>query len=174
MQHPTLTERIVPIGKVLKTRGLTGELVVFPYLNDLSFYRDLHKVVVYQDDGSAQRHSVQQAQVAGEQIRLRLEGYRSCETVRPLVGRELHVPRDEIPPAAEETFYWFDLAGLAVYTETGEYIGCIDDFFPTGSNEVLVVRDGARESLLPFIKDIILAIDTEQGWLRVRAIPGLL
>jgi 16S rRNA processing protein RimM len=165
---------MVPIGKVLKTRGLTGELVVFPYLTDLSFYRDLQKVVVYQDDGSVRHHGVQQAQAAGEQIRLRLEGYSSCETVRPLVGRELHVPRDELPPVAEHTFYWFDLAGLSVYTETGEYVGHIDDFFPTGSNEVLVVRDGARESLLPFIKDIILAIDTEQGWLRVRAIPGLL
>lgn len=174
MLPPTLAERIVPIGKVLKTRGLAGELVVFPYLNDLSFYRDLQKVAVYQDDGSVRRHDVHQAHVAGERIWLRLEGYSSCETVQPFVGRELHVPRGELPPADEHTFYWYDLAGLSVYTETGEYIGQIAEFFPTGSNEVLVVRDGLRESLLPFIKDVILAIDTEQGWLRVRAIPGLL
>jgi len=63
---------------------------------------------------------------------------------------------------------------LAVYTQEGDFLGRVEDFFPTGSNEVLVVRDGAREILLPFIKDVILAVDDTQGSLRVRVIPGLL
>jgi ribosomal 30S subunit maturation factor RimM len=31
-----------------------------------------------------------------------------------------------------------------------------------------------QETLLPFIKDVILVVDAAQGILQVRAIPGLL
>jgi len=63
---------------------------------------------------------------------------------------------------------------LTVFTEDGACLGCVEEFFQTGSNEVLVVRQGAQETLLPFIKDVILAVDAVQGLLHVRAIPGLL
>jgi 16S rRNA processing protein RimM len=91
-----------------------------------------------------------------------------------LVGCDLYVRRADLPPPAAGEFYWFDLDGLAVYTEEGECLGRVEEFFPTGSNEVLIVRQGSRETLLPFIKDVVLAVDQAQGILRVRAIPGLL
>jgi 16S rRNA processing protein RimM len=93
---------------------------------------------------------------------------------RTLVGCDLYVGRDELPPPPEGEFYWFDLEGLLVYTEEGLCLGRVEEFFPTGSNEVLVVRQGVRETLLPFIKDVILSVDAAQGKLHVRAIPGLL
>jgi 16S rRNA processing protein RimM len=91
-----------------------------------------------------------------------------------LAGLEGYVKRGELPPPPEGDFYWFDLEGLTVYTETGECLGRIEEFFPTGSNAVLVVRQGTQETLLPFIRDVILAIDGARGTLQVRAIPGLL
>jgi 16S rRNA processing protein RimM len=91
-----------------------------------------------------------------------------------LTGLEGYVKRGALPPPPEGDFYWFDLEGLTVYTEAGDYLGRIEEFFPTGSNAVLVVRKGTQETLLPFIKDVILAIDEAQGTLRIRALPGLL
>jgi 16S rRNA processing protein RimM len=93
---------------------------------------------------------------------------------RSLTGLDLCVRRDELPPPPEGDFYWFDLEGLSVFTEDGECLGRVEEFFPTGSNEVLVVRKGSQETLLPFIKDVILAVDEARGILHVRAVPGLL
>jgi 16S rRNA processing protein RimM len=84
------------------------------------------------------------------------------------------VPRAELPPPLEGQFYWFDLDGLTVYTEEGECLGRVEEFFPTGSNEVLIVRKGGQETLLPFIKDVVLTVDEARRILHVRAIPGLL
>jgi len=84
------------------------------------------------------------------------------------------VEREALPPPPEGEFYWWDLEGLTVYTEDGECLGRVEEFFPTGSNEVLVVRMGQQETLLPFIKEVIVAVDATQGLMRVRAIPGLL
>ena len=166
-------ERMVPIGRVVKTHGLAGDILVYPYLPDLAFYPTMPRVLIYRDDGQSQSPAVRHASVVGERIRLHLEGYDSLTTVQPLVGRDLHVPRGDLPPVGEHDYYWYDLVGLSVYTDEGALLGSIVDFFPTGSNQVLVVRDGEREILLPFIKDVIMHIDTTQGRVDVRAIPGL-
>jgi 16S rRNA processing protein RimM len=170
-----ITERrLVAIGRVLHAHGTKGEVVVDPYLHDMSYYDRLREVAIGRKDGQLQAHRVQQVRTAGERLLVQLEACSSAEAARPLSGADLYAPRDELPPPGTGEYYWFDLEGLAVYTQEGDFLGRVEDFFPTGSNEVLVVRDGAREILLPFIKDVILAVDDTQGSLRVQAIPGLL
>jgi 16S rRNA processing protein RimM len=166
--------RPVPIGRVLHPHGLGGELLVESYLHDLACFDRLVEVGVRCPDGQLQSCRVLHIRRMGERLLLQLEGCSSQEMARSLTGCDLCVERDELPPPPDGEFYWFDLEGLTVYTEDGVCLGRVEEFFPTGSNEVLVVRQGVRETLLPFIKDVILAVDATQGRLHVRAIPGLL
>jgi 16S rRNA processing protein RimM len=166
--------RPVPIGRVLHSHGLGGEILVEPYLNDLTCFERLRKVAALLTDGHFQSHQVLDIRRMGEKLLLQLEGCVSQEMARSLVGCDLCVGRDELPPPPDGDFYWFDLEGLLVYTEDGLCLGRVEEFFPTGSNDVLVVRQGVQETLLPFIKDVILAVDAAQGTMHVRAIPGLL
>lgn len=159
---------------MLHPHGLGGELLVEPYLNDLACFDRLHEVAVLRADGCLQSYRIIHIRRMGERLLLHLDGYVSQEMARSLTGCELCVGREELPPRPEGEFYWFDLEGLTVYTEDGACLGRVEEFFPTGSNEVLVVRQGTQETLLPFIKDVILAVDAAQGLLHVRAIPGLL
>jgi 16S rRNA processing protein RimM len=149
-------------------------VLVEPYLNDLTCYQHLWEVAVLLADGQFHSYRVTQVRRVGGRLLLQVEGCGSREMVQPLVGFDLYVRRDELPPAPEGEFYWFDLEGLTVYTEDGQYLGQVVEFFPTGSNEVLIVRKGSQETLLPFIKDVVLAVDEARGILHVRAIPGLL
>jgi len=149
-------------------------MVVFPYLHDLAYYRQVREVRIEREDHSVQGHGVRYATIAGDHILLSLEGCGSREAVRPLIGQDLQVPRAELPPVGDGECYWFDLEGLVVYTDEERFLGRVTDFFPTGSNEVLVVRDGPCEVLIPFIRDVIIGVDERQGCLRVRAMPGLL
>jgi 16S rRNA processing protein RimM len=164
----------VPIGRVLHPHGLEGEMLVEPYIKDLACFDRLREVAVLLADGRFQSHRVTHIRRMGERLLLQFEGYASRDMARSLTGCDLCVQRDELPPPAEGEFYWFDLEGLTVYTEDGVCLGRVEEFFPTGSNEVLVVRQGVEETLLPFIKDVILAVDTAQRTLHVRVIPGLL
>jgi 16S rRNA processing protein RimM len=143
-------------------------------LNDLACYNRLHKVAILRAEGYAESYRIEHVRRAGDRLILQIEGCGSIDTVRALVGLEFSVRRDELPPPAEGEFYWADLEGLMVYTEEGDCLGRVEEFFPTGSNEVLVVRQGSQETLLPFIKDIIIAIDGTGGTMHIRALPGLL
>jgi 16S rRNA processing protein RimM len=170
----TFKARPVPIGRVLHPHGTAGEMLFEPYLSDLTCYDRLCDVATLSADGQWQGYRVEHIRRAGERLLLRLEGCLSIDTARPLAGHDLYVRRDELPAPKAGEFYWFDLEGLSVYTEDEAYLGRVEEFFPTGSNEVLVVRKGAQETLLPFIKDVIVAVDESRGILHVRALPGLL
>jgi 16S rRNA processing protein RimM len=174
MGKGTLATRPVPIGRVLHPHGLGGEMLVEPYLNDLACFAHVGEVAVRRADGEFHSHRVTHMRRSGERLLLQLEGCVSQDMARSLAGCDLCVPRDALPPPPDGEFYWFDLEGLTVYTEDDTCLGRVEEFFPTGSNEVLVVRQGVQETLLPFIKDVILAVDATQGILRVRVIPGLL
>lgn len=160
--------------RILHPHGTSGEILVEPYLNDLACYEHLDEVAIRTADGRSRTYRIVHVRRAGERLLIQLEGCCSIETVRSLMGLEFYVRREELPPPAEGEFYWFDLEGLTVFTEGGDCLGRVEEFFPTGSNVVLVVRKGAQETLLPFIKDVIVAVDDARGTLQVRAIPGLL
>jgi 16S rRNA processing protein RimM len=159
---------------VLHPHGIGGAMLLQPYLNDLTCYQQLIEIALPLTDGQFQRYRITHMRRVGERILLQLDGCVSREMARLLTGSDIYVEREALPPAPAGEFYWWDLEGLTVFTENGECLGRVEEFFPTGSNEVLVVRKGQQETLLPFIKEVILAVDATQGIMQVHVIPGLL
>lgn len=81
-----------------------------------------------------------------------------------LLGLEIHVPRDALPPAKPGEFYWADLEGLRVVTVDGVALGTVSHLFSTGANDVLVARDDERERMIPFVQpQYVTAIDLDAG-----------
>ena len=48
-------------------------------------------------------------------------------------------------------YYWADLVGLEVLTESGQSLGQVHGLLETGANDVLDVR-GDRDRLIPFVQ----------------------
>lgn len=74
-----------------------------------------------------------------------------------------------------DEYFVADLIGLAVRDEDGAEIGTLKDVMETGANDVYVIEmtDG-RELLLPAIKQCVLEVDVEAGFVRVHILEGLL
>ena len=71
-------------------------------------------------------------------------------------------------------YYIADLIGLEVYTESGEYLGKVDDIYNTGSNDIYVVKDDlGKQKLLPGIDEVIKKVDLDEGKIIVNLIEGL-
>jgi 16S rRNA processing protein RimM len=54
-----------------------------------------------------------------------------------------------------------------VVNEQGLRLGCVKSLIETGANEVLVVADGERERLLPFVEQVVKGVDVAGGLIRV-------
>ena len=113
-----------------------------------------------------QERAVAEARTQGRAIVARLYGCEDRDTAAGLRGREVAVPREQLPQTRANEYYWADLIGLRVVNEAGREFGQVVRILETGANDVLVVQ-GERERLIPFIEDVIAGVDLQGGLVRV-------
>ena len=104
---------------------------------------------------------------------LKLEGIDSPEDARPFRGQPMFVPRESVPSLPQGEYYYFQLLDMQVYTPQGDYLGRISEIMQTGSNDVYVVTDGDRETLVPALDDVIRAVNVEGHRMVVDLPEGL-
>ncbi len=104
---------------------------------------------------------------------VKLVGIDTRDQAEGLKGGELVIHPEELPELPQGEFYHFQLLGMSVEDEDGHYLGTLEDIFPTGSNDVYVVRSGGEEILLPAIDEVIRQVDPEKKRMVVRILEGL-
>ena len=117
--------------------------------------------------------TVQGSRVDGPRATVQFEEVRTREEAEALVGAVLTLPRSEAPPLPEGSFYQVDLVGLRVETGEGEPLGDVAGILETRGVDVLVVRRGGGEWLLPVARAFVLAVDLPGRRLVVRLPEGL-
>lgn len=75
-------------------------------------------------------------------------------------GSELSVPAAELPPPNEDSYYVFQLVGLAVEEEGGRSLGRVADVAPGVANDILELDSGLA---LPMVADCISEVDLVAG-----------
>jgi len=163
----------IAIGKILRPRGIRGELKVMPFAASPERFARLDRVYVESPRGSVHRCRVVQVRQQGRFFNLKLEGIDTIEDAEVLRNGFLLIDRSEIPSLPEGFFYVFELVGMEVRTETGRRLGEIHEVLDLPANDVYVVRDGAREFLIPAVRDIVRRIDTSSGVMIVDDRKGL-
>lgn len=97
---------------------------------------------------------------------VRFEGVADRGAADRLRG-ELRVSRAEARTG--DGHLWSDLIGMHVTTPDGVPLGEVADVLRAGGADVLVVRDGEREVLLPALESVIREVDREGR--RIVAVP---
>lgn len=110
---------------------------------------------------------VEHAKAQGRTVVAKFPGCDDRDAAALYRGREVAIPRDAFPAAAENEFYWADLVGLAVVNVAGEELGTVAEVFETGANDVLVVVDGERQRLIPFTAQVVQKVDLAGKAIRV-------
>lgn len=96
-------------------------------------------------------------------------GGRTVIAVDPPVprGSELSVARESLPPPEEDSYYAFQLVGLAVEEEGGRALGRVREVAPGVANDVLELDTGLA---LPLVEACVRAVDLGAGTIVVA--PG--
>jgi 16S rRNA processing protein RimM len=106
-----------------------------------------------------------------------LKGITSLSLGEMLVGSEIFIEKRILPDLEEGSYYWYDIIGISVFTTDDQYIGRVKSIIPTGSNDVLVVKDPNRdkdnEVLIPVLESVVLEIDLKDKTMRVDLPDGL-
>lgn len=97
----------------------------------------------------------------------------SINDVEKFKGMILKVEENQLQDLEEGEFYLHQIIGLDVI-ENDQKIGTIKEVLSYGPNDVWVVkRPNQNDLLLPYLKDVILNVDLEQGAVQVSVPEGL-
>ena len=156
-------ERRVLLGKIVGVFGVKGWVKLQSHTEPreaLLAYRPW----LLRQRGSEREIKPLEGRLQGRGLVARLPGCDSREAAETLIGTEIWIDRSALPRTAPGEYYWVDLEQLAVQTVEGVALGRVSHLFSTGSNDVLAVRDGERERLIPFLHDdVVKQVDLEAG-----------
>ncbi len=161
------------IGKITRTHGVRGELKVLEGEGCSGAWRQLAEVFIGDDPSKCRPYQVTRVAGGGKFAILGLREITSMDEANCLRGKEVFVARDQLPEPEEDAFYADDLLGLAVENVAGVRLGKLVEIFDNGAHEVYVVRQGARELLLPAVEDVVQGIYPDEGRIVVNPPPGL-
>ena len=140
-------DRLVQVGRVGRPHGTDGAFVVEQASDDDRRWEVGATLIV---DGAPARVTLMR-RVGGGRRAIRLD--------RPVPrGAELSVRFADLPTPEPDSYYAFQLVGLAVFDDAGASAGVVSEVLPGPANDNLELDDGR---LVPLIEDAIREIDLE-------------
>lgn len=164
----------INIGKILRPRGVCGEVKVLPLTDIPGRFDQLDEVYVEMAADETQTLVIEEVKSYKGCVYLRFQGLDSAEAAEALRGKYLQVDRGQSPELSENEFYHFEIIGAAVYTEDDAYLGAVSEILETGARDILVVQGVDREYLIPFHPDLVTHIDRKAARITVHPLEGLL
>lgn len=154
----------VALGYISAVHGIKGWVKVHSWTSPMEAIFEYQPWLLGEDRKPVE---IVDGRKQGKGLAALLPGFDDREQAMTLVGQQIFVGRDQLPPAEEGNYYWSDLEGLEVHTMDGKVLGRVDRMMETGANDVMVIR-GDRERLVPFIQgQYVKRVDLDAGLIEV-------
>ena len=159
----------VEVGKVVNTRGLRGEIKVYPLIDELDAFNEFEYLLI--KDTS---YNIKGVKFFKNMVFVTLEGIDTVEKAEALKNYPCFLYEKDLPELSEGEFYIKDILGMEVITDETISLGVVSDVLRTGSNDVYEIkRDGKKPMYIPAIKDVVLDYNVAENKMTVHIIPGL-
>ena len=145
------------VAQIGAAHGLRG------YVKLRSFTQDPMTVTAYgplESEDGARRFEIETLRRAKDHFIARIAGVEDRDAAEKLTNLRLYIPRDRLPPVADDEFYYADLVGLAAVTADGAPLGTVKAIHNFGAGDIVeIAREGAEPLLVPFTDTAVPEID---------------
>lgn len=163
------------LGQIVNTQGLKGVMKVNSFTDEITRFEEL-KTIYIELKKELIEFEIEYVKYHKNQVLLKLKGIDTIEEAEKYKNYYIKIARKDAKKLPKDTYFIADLLGLEVYTDEDKKIGILDDIYPTGSNDVYVVKEEetGKQILLPGIAEVIKKVDIENKKIIVHIINGLL
>lgn len=166
-------QKYFEVGQIVNTFGVKGLLKVKPFTDNVERFEELKKVYICKKE-KQEEVEIEEVKYHKDMVILKIKGIDNMNEAEKVKGLYLKIDRKNAKKLPKDTYFIADLLGLDVYSDKGEYLGKVDDIYPTGANDVYVVKNElGKQVLLPGISDVIKEIDLENEKIIVHLLKGL-
>jgi 16S rRNA processing protein RimM len=161
---------MVVLGRLVAPYGVQGWMHLHPFGDDPESWKRMPQWWLSRDDGEKAEWvatDLKSLRLHGGGWVAKLDGIDTRADAEAKTGWYFAAPREALPAAKEGEYYWTDLIGLKVLNTEGTFLGVVQALIETGANDVLKVKDGDTERLLPFVSQIVTDVNVANGEITV-------
>lgn len=167
-------DELVAIARIVRSRGLKGELAAELLTDFPERFEDLKEVTGLSPDGDRLQLIIEKFWFQNGRIILKFAGFDTIERAEELRDHEICVQESDAIVLESDEFFDWQLEGCLVETLSGETIGEVRELMRTGGTELLVVKGDTKEYLIPFAESICVEVDIENKRIKIDPPEGLL
>ena len=164
------------VGKIVNTHGIRGEVRVISRTDFPDERYAVGSMLYVGADRNADKNQViVEAHRRHKQFDLlKFENLDDMNAVLPLKGQTLYVTEEQLGELDEDEYYYHEIVGCEVFSDTGTFLGKVKEILSPGANDVWVVdRKGKKDLLLPYIEEVVTDVDVENKKIVVHLLEGL-
>ena len=167
-------DELVAVARIVRTRGLKGEVVAEILTDFPDRFESLESVVGVAPSGQRAELMIESSWFQNGRIIFKFESRDSIERGEELRNWEICIPESEVVELEPEEYFDWQLAGCKVENLEGEFVGTVREVMRTGGTEILVVDGPDKEHLIPFSESICVEVDIDKKVIRIDPPEGLL
>lgn len=155
-------EQTLKIGLVVKPQGIRGELKVMPLTDDVGRFKQLKNVLI---DGVT--YKVLGARPSIDSVFILLDGVTDRNVAETFRNKFLCVKKQDAVVLPKDSYFIVDIEGSNLYDEKG-FIGTVREVTSAKTDYFTVDTYDGRVLRFPFLKDLIVKIDTDKKEIYVK------
>ena len=161
----------IKVGKIVNTHGVKGCIKCIPLTDDLERFEELEYVYTEKDNI---KRTIDDVWYQKGLVCLKLKDIDDMDKAESFKDTYISIVEDQLRVLPENSYYLFDLEGMDVYSNNGDYIGKISEVYQTGANDVYEVKNNINSYLIPAIKDVVKSVNVQDKKMIINVIEGLL
>ena len=162
---------MIVLGRIVAPFGVQGWVKIHPFGDDPAAWRKMPQWWLSADDTAPAEHwkpyTLKACRAHGKGLVAALDEVPDRNAAEAVDGYYIGAPREALPQTADNEYYWGDLLGLEVVNEADCKLGTVENLLSTGAHDVLQIKDGEAERLIPFVAAYVLDVDLAARRIRV-------
>ena len=150
---------MINIGKIVNTHGIKGEVRILSSFSDKSIFNPGNTLYICDDALKISTYRVHK-----NYDMVTFEGIDNINDVLKYKGMDVYIKREDI-----SNFIIEDLIGYEVYTN--KLVGKVERLISNIKYVILVLDNG---SMIPYIDEFIIKVDTDNKRVYIKEIEGLI
>ncbi len=161
------------IGKIIGTRGLKGEVKIYPYTNAIDDFDRIDKVFLDADINRPLR--IKKHRIQKNLVLAFFEEIDNIDSAEEIKNTEIYLSEEESDKfLSDDSYFYKDIIGFDVRDEDGNTLGKIQAVNTNTKQDVFIINKDGKEWFLPNVKQFVKEVNLGKKEFIVDIIEGLI
>ena len=155
-------DKLTMLAQVGKPVGLDGSCRVIPLGETLKTVSLPHKLYIGNERGVEEITLISVKDAGKGILKAKFDGVNNRNDADLLKNRKLYLETEKLPEVGDDEYYFHQLIGLKVVTESGDEWGEVVDVFNYPTTDALEIKKmSGKKITYPFRKETTIEVDLE-------------